>query len=182
MKRLSQRPGFVCVVLCTAVMLAACATLTVVQPEAAGKYRNEEYRFTVEYPDHYAPQGLKRADEVFHAANPTIYRLPQFTVNIADAEEGATLDAKAWITSVRKTSHGLKRFKVLSEKMVTLNDGTPALAMFYKYTYKESTKLQSASMWILKDGKSISATATTILGGATTPDKLLKMVSSFKFY
>ena len=67
--------------------------------------------------------------------------------------------------------------------MVTLNDGTPGLALTYKWTFSDGmTKLQTASMWVLKDGKSITATATTILGGDTTPEMLLEMVKTLKFY
>ena len=169
-------------------MLSACATAPKEQPkgdagdQTPGFYKNEEYRFTAEYPDHYVPERLER-DEVLHVANPNAWKIPVFTVNIADMKGDEKLDAQAYIDSAKKALPGSKRHKILSEEMVTLNDGTPGLKMFFTYTLPDGiTKLQTASMWILKDGKAISTNATTILGGDTKPDKLLEMVSSIKFF
>ena len=185
MRKLSQGTMFIGVIFLSMVMLSACASTPQPQSQPGqtpGHYKNDEYRFTVEYPDHYVMQRLER-DEVFHVANPNQWKIPVFTVNISDAKAEEKLDAQAYVGSVKKTIPGSKRYKVLSEEMVTLNDGTLGLKMFFKYTLPDSvTKLQTASMWILKDGKSMSTNATTILGGDTTPDKLLEMVSSIKFF
>ena len=185
MKKLSQNLAFIGIVLLALAMLSACASAPQPQSQSGftpGHYKNDEYRFTVEFPDHYVPERLER-DEVFHVANSNSWKIPVFTVNIADAEADAKLDSQAYMDSVKKTMPGSKRYKILSEEMVTLNDGTPGLKMFFKYTMADgTTKLQTASMQILKDGKSIATNATTILGGDTTPDKLLEMVSSIKFF
>ncbi len=185
MKKLPQSLMFIGIVLLSMVMLSACASTPQPQSQPGqtpGHYKNDEYRFTVEYPDHYVPERLER-DEVFHVANPNTWKIPVFTVNIADAKADAKLDSQAYMDDAKKAMPGSKRFKILSEEMVTLNDGTPGLKMFFKYTMPDgTTKLQTASMWIIKDGKSISTNATTILGGDTTPDKLLEMASSIKFF
>ncbi len=166
------------------VFLSACATT---QPQTLtgftpGKYQNDEYRFTVEFPDHYEVQKIK-GDEVFKVANPNMYSIPVFSVNIADAKPEDKLDSQVFLKSVKKAAPRSKRFKILSEEMITLNDGTPGLAMFFKFTLEDGvTKLQTASMWVIKDGKSFSTNATTILGGDTGPDKLLAMVKSLSFF
>ncbi len=185
MKKMSQSLMSIGIVLLSVVMLSGCASTP--QPQSQleqipGHYKNDEYRFTVEYPDNYVLLDLKK-DEVFRAANPNGYNIPVFYVIVADAQAGAALDANAFVAAVEKGVPGSKRFKILSEKMVTLNDGTPGLALTYKWTFSDGiTKLQTASMQVLKDGKSISTNATTILGSDTTPDKLLEMVSSIKFF
>jgi len=185
MKRLSHCLSLMGVVLLALIMLSACASTPQpqVQPgQTPGHYKNDEYRFTADYPDHYVPIGLQK-DEVFRAANPNGYNIPVFYIIVADAQAGAALDANAFVAAVKKGVPGSKRFKILSEKMVTLNDGTPGLALTYKWTFSDGvTKLQTASMQVLKDGKSISTNATTILGGDTKPEKLMEMVSSIKFF
>ena len=185
MKKLSQCLALIGIVLLSLVMLSACASTPQPQSQPGqtpGHYKNDEYHFTADYPDHYLPQRLE-GDDVFRAANPNAYKIPVFNVTVADAEAGSALDANAWMESAKKAAPGSKRFNVLSEKMVTLNDGTPGLAITYKWTFSDgATKLQTASMWVIKNGKLISTNATTILGGDTKPDKLLEMVSSIKFF
>jgi hypothetical protein len=83
--------------------------------------------------------------------------------------------------AVQKTSPGSKRFKLLSEKVITLPCGSKAMAITYKWNLNEVTKLQSASVMVYKGKKAISLTGTTILGGETTPDKLLEMCQQVKF-
>ncbi len=188
MKKLSQGLAFIGIILLSMVLLSACASTPQEQSkgdtggQTPGLYKNEEYRFTAEYPDHYVPERLA-GDDVFRAVNTNAYKIPVFNVTVADAKAGEALNAKVWIKSAKKATPGSKRFKILSEEMVTLNDGTPGLLVFYKWTFSDGmTKLQTASMWVIKNGKSISASATTILGGDTTPDKLKAMVSSIKFF
>lgn len=185
MKRLPECLVSIGIVLLSMVILLACASTP--QPQSLpeqrpGLYVNGEYRFTVEYPDYYLPEPLQ-GDDVFRAVNTNPYKIPVVNVTIADAQAGEVLDANAFIKSAQKSLPGSKRFKVLSEKMVTLNNGAPGLTLVYKWTWTDGmTKLQTATMWVLKDGKSISANATTILGGDTTPEMLLGMVSSIKLY
>jgi hypothetical protein len=163
-------------------MLQACAGAPKLPESKAGLYANQELSFTVEYPENYVAQPLQ-GDEVFRTANPNPYLIPVLTVNTSDAEAGVELASAPFLASAQAATPGSKRFKVLSEEMVTLNDGTPGLALTYKWTFSDGmTKLQTASLWVLKDGKSISANATTILGGDTTPEMLLEMVKTLKFY
>lgn len=177
-----KKAAIVLFVLGCFVMLQACAGAPKLPESKAGLYANQELSFTVEYPDNYASQPLQ-GDEVFRAANPNPYLIPVLTVSVADVDAGGKLESAPFMESAKAAVPGSKRFKLLSEEMVTLNDGTPGLALAYKWTFSDGmTKLQTASLWILKDGKSISANATTILGGDTTPEMLLEMVKTLKFY
>lgn len=187
MKKVSRNPWMVGMILLSFALLSACAAPSKTQPKqghkaSAGIYKNDQYGFSVQYPSHYKPQPLIN-DEVFRAANPNEWLVPVITANVGDPESGMKLESAAFIASAKRDNAGSKRFKVLSEKGVTLNDGTPGLALTYKWTWTDGmTKLQTATLWAIKGGKSISANATTVLGGDTTPEKLMAMVSTLKFY
>ena len=177
-----KKATIVLLVLGCFVMLQACAGTPKLPESKAGLYANQELSFTVEYPENYAPQPLQ-GDEVFRAANPNPYLVPVLTVSAVDASADAKLESAPFLEAAAAAIPGSKRFKILSEERVTLNDGTPGLAMAYKWTFSDGmTKLLTASMWVLKDGKSISVSCTTILGGDTTPEMLLEMVKTLKFY
>ena len=66
MKKMSQSLTFIGIVLLAMAMLSACATAPQEQPkgdaggQTPGLYKNEEYRFTAEYPDHYVPERLDK--------------------------------------------------------------------------------------------------------------------------
>ena len=85
--------------------------------------------------------------------------------------------------AVEQLIPGTKRFKVLSQEDVTLNDGTAAKAFTYKWTWADgATKLLTGALISIKDDKFFTSTATTILGGETKPEQLLELVKSWKFY
>ncbi len=164
------------------IVLQAYASAPKLPEAKPGLYVNPEFSFTVAYPENYAPQPLQGV-EAFRAANPTPYLIPVLTITVKDADAGDKLESAPFLESAQAANPGSKRFKALSEERVTLNDGTPGLALTYKWTFMDGmTKLQTASMWALKDGKSISASCTTILGGDTTPEMLLEMVKTLTFY
>lgn len=177
-----KKAAMIMMVLGCFVMLQACASAPKLPEATPGLYVNAEHSFTVAYPDKYVTQPLQ-GDEVFRTANPNPYLIPVLTVSIADASADAKLESAPFLAAAQAAVPGSKRFKVLSEEMVTLNDGKPGLALTYKWTFADGmTKLQTASMWVLKEGKSITASCTTILGGDTTPEMLLEMVKTLKFY
>ncbi|MBW2176077.1 MAG: hypothetical protein JRH03_03855, partial [Deltaproteobacteria bacterium] len=65
----------------------------------------------------------------------------------------------------------------------TLNDGTPAKAFTYKWTWTDGvSKLVTAAVISIKDDKFFTTTVTTLLGGETKPEQLLEIVKSWKFY
>lgn len=177
-----KKAAMVLMVMGCFVIFQACAGAPKMPESKAGFYVNQEFKFSVEYPEQYVPQPLQ-GDEVYRAANPNPYLIPVLTVSVADVDADAGLESAPFLESAQAAVPGSKRFKLLSEEMATRNDGTPGLALTYKWTFSDGmTKLQTASMWVLKDGKSISVSCTTILGGDTTPEMLLEMVRTLKFY
>ena len=177
-----KKATIVLMVLGCFLMLQACASAPKLPEAKPGLYVNNEFGFTVEYPENYLQQP-PQGDEIFRTANPNPYMIPVLTVNVEDAEADAKLDSAAFLKSVEDANPGSKRFKLLSEKMVALNDGTPGLALTYKWTFVDGmTKLQTGSLWTVKNGKSITISCTTILGGDTTPEMLLDMVSTLTIY
>ena len=182
MKALSKGLWIPITVLLSIFMLWACATVPKASP---GLYVNKDLRFFIKYPENWQPQKLQTKDEVLRVANPNMYKIPVLNVNIADKTKGAQLKdaAKGWIDSAKKNFPKAKRFKVFSQEMIKLEDGTPAAAFTLKWTWIDGqTKLQSASVMAYKKNKVVSATATTVLGGQTTPDKLLAICKTLKFY
>jgi len=183
MQKISRRRGIFGVVLFFALLCACATTDNVEKDKTIAIYKNEKHRFTVEYPAYYVGQPLQSASEVFRAANPSLYNIPEFYVDVRKSKAGYKLESAAIIAAVQKAVRGSRRFKVLTEKMVTLNDGTPGIAMTYRWTYNDGvTKLQTATLQTLKNKKTITAVATTALGDAITPEMLLAIVSTLKFY
>jgi len=170
------------VVLAGFVMVSACATLPQAKP---GLYVNKDLRFSINYPDNWQLQKLMTKDEVLRVANPNQWKIPVLNVNITDKTKGAQLKnaAKGWIESTKKNFPKSKRFKVFSQEMIKLEDGTSAAAFTLKWTWIDGqTKLQSASVMAYKKNKVVTATSTTVLGGPTTPDKLLAICKTLKFH
>lgn len=177
-----KKTAIVLLVLGCFVMLQACATAPKLPEPQPGLYVNEEFRFTVNYPENWTDEPLQPG-EVLRAANPTPYKIPVITASVADLQESSSLDPKGFTDAAQASVPGSKRYKVLSQEDLTLNDGTPAKAFTYKWTWADGvTKLVTAAVISIKDDKFFTSTATTMLGGETKPEQLLDMVKSWKFY
>ena len=75
------------------------------------------------------------------------------------------------------------REEVVAQEDITLNDGTPAKAFTYEWTWSDGfTELVTGALITIKDGKYFSSTATTIVGGETKPEQLAERVKAWKFY
>ncbi len=183
MAKVSQKLWIILLGLISFVLVQACATAPKLPEPKPGLYVNEEYRFSVEYPEDWQADALQGVGEVMRVHNPNQWKLPVLTATVADLDDDATLSSEGFIESAKANNPGAKRFKVLSEEMITLNDGTPALAMTWKWTWSDGvTKLQTATVLANKEKNAISTHATTVLGGDTTPDMLLAMAKTLKFY
>jgi len=159
-----------------------CATLPNAKP---GLYVNKDFHFSVTYPENWEGQKLLTPTEVLRVANPNEWKVPVLSVNVVDKLKGAELKdaAKGWIDGTKKGFPGSKRFKILSQEIITLEDGTKAAAFTIKYTWTDGvTKLQSGAVMAYKKDKVFTATVTTVLGGETTPDKLLEICRTLRFY
>ena len=189
MKRVSQSLILISVALLSIAMLTACATAPQEQPKAdavaqtPGLYTNEEYRFTLNYPENWKNQKTQLATEVLRVANPNAYLIPVLVATVADIGSNDSLDPKVFTDSQMKSLSGSKRYKVLEQEDLALNDGTPAKAFTYKWTFSDGmTKLVTGALVTIKDGKYFSSTVTTVLGGDTKPAQLLEIAKSWKFF
>jgi len=189
MKRALQGLTLISVALLSIAMLTACATAPQEQSKAdagsgtPGLYTNEEHRFTLNYPENWKNQKKQLADEVLRVASPINYNLPVLTATVSELEDNSSLDPNTFTDSMKASLPGSKRYKVLEQEDLTLNDGTSAKAFTYKWTFTDgATKLVTGALVTIKDGKYFSATVTTILGGDTKPAQLLEIAKSWKFF
>jgi hypothetical protein len=164
------------------ILLQALASATELPAQKPGLYVNTEHRFSVAYPDTWKP-GTLQPGEVLRAANPNMYSLPVITASISEQKKDTTLDVNVFLDSAKKAEPGSDGYKVVSQNDVTLNDGTPARAFIYEWTWSDGfTELVTGALITIKNGKYFSSTATTIVGGETSPEQLLEMVRGWKFY
>lgn len=149
----------------------------------SGLYTDTVDKFSVNYPPNWETKPLK-GDEVLRAVNNNPWGVPLMVVAASDLKPGAA-DLKdaapGYFESIKKDSPSAGRFKIFSQEMIKLNDGTDALSMTFKWSLDSTTKLQSALVMTYKNNRVISVLTTTILGGDTSPDKLLAMAKTFKF-
>jgi hypothetical protein len=182
MNNVSQRLGIIFLVLTALTLLQACAGTPKLPKPKPGLYVNEEYRFSVSYPEHWAAEPVQPG-EVLRIANPTRYKLPVMTAAAADLREGATLDPVGFTEAFKQAIPGTKQFRIHRQQDVKLNDGTPAKAMVFTWTWTDgSTEMLTAALITIKEDKFFNTTATTVVGGDTTAEQLLEMVKSWKFY
>ena len=165
------------------IALMAITLIPALALAGGATYTNGDPAFTVTYPGDWEKKPLQ-GNDVLRVAKPGPYGIPVLNVTVADKlADAKPLDkaGKSFMKAVQETSPGSKRFKLLSEKVITLPGGTKAMAITYKWSFDEVTKLQSASVMVYKGTKAISLTGTTILGGETTPNKLLEMCQQIRF-
>jgi hypothetical protein len=161
------------------LLLAACASMPKAKP---GLYVNQEHRFSVDYPASWQGQPLQ-GDEVLRAANPTQFKLPVVTAAVAPQRQEASLDPKAFMAVMQQRIAGSSDFKLLSEENITLNDSTPGKAFTFEWLWADkTTRLTTATLIAIKNGRYYNATATNISGGSPPADQLLAIVKSWKFY
>ena len=187
MKKLSQILSLLCVAFLGITMLAACATAPQEQPKAdagsgtPGLYKNDEYGLVVKYPENFKSHATRTDGEVLYVAFPNQWNIPNIGVTVADLYNEA-LDPQVFMDSLQKTYPGTKRFKMLSQKDMTLSDGTPAKSFTFKWNWEDGvTKLQSAALIANKGDKSFTCTATTVLGGDTAPEVLQSWCDTLDF-
>ena len=183
MKNVSKRFWIILLVLASFVLLQACASAPKLPEPKPGLYVNEEYRFSVEYPEDWIADTLQSDQEVLRVHYPNQWKIPVLTVNVAELSDDAEMTSAGFIEGAKANNPGAKRFKVLSEEMIALNDGTPALALTWKWSWTDGvTKLQTGSVMAYREKNSISTSVTTVLGGDTTPEVLLSIAKTLKLY
>jgi hypothetical protein len=188
MKGLSRNLVLVGIVLLSFTLLSACATSSkdsAADPASAeavpGVYKNEAQGFTFTYPESFKVLPLEKDREVLRVAYPNEWLLPNIVIAVSDvSNEG--LDPQVLMDAIKEDYPGAKRFKVLSEKDMTTNDGRPAKSFSFKWTWSDGvSKLQTAAFLTNKGEAGIVCTSTTGLGSEPTPDVLQAMCEAFKF-
>jgi hypothetical protein len=163
-------------------MMPALVSAAELPDQKPGLYVNQEYRFSVAYPENWKP-GTLQPGEVLRAANTNMFSLPVITASVDEQKKGASLDVKVFIESAKKAEPGSDGYKIVSQSDFALNDGTPAKVFTYEWTWSDGfTELVTGALITIKNGKYFSSTATTITGGETSPEKLVEMVKGWKFY
>ena len=160
----------------------AFAAASKLPDQKPGLYVNTEHRFSVAYPEKWK-SGTLQPGEVLRAANPNMYSLPVITASVGDQKKDASLDVNVFVEAAKQAEPGSDGYKVVSQNDLTLNDGTPAKVFTYEWTWSDGfTELVTGALITIKGGKYFSSTATTIVGGETSPEQLLEMVKGWKFY
>jgi len=191
MRRLSKRSWIAVLLAASFIMVMACATApkeeAPAEPaKAEAPAAGGDLNFTLTPPDHWKERPLESEIQVYNMANPSEYNIPNINVSVSPLPEGTTegeYDAKAYLAGVKASIPGTKRYKVLKQEEITLNDGTKALAYTFTWTWSDGmSKLASASLNVSKDGKFYGVMCTNILGlDPETPDELLEIVKTFQF-
>ena len=168
-------------VLLIAVFVMASSALFM-SCKTAPKFENQSPAFTVDYPDKYK-MGTPMTGEVLrvHGPIPGGSGNPTFTVSIGPLEKGAKLEdaAEEWVKSVQKTFPNTSRYKILSENIITLNDGTKASEYLISWRWEDGmTMLTTSAVTAFKGGKFINVSATCY---RSPVEELIKLTHSLKF-
>lgn len=111
------------------------------------------------------------------------YRLPTYYAAVFDKPAGFTLadGGKFVVNDYQKSYPDASRFKILEQKTVTLDDGSPAQAVKLKWKWTDrTTVLKSASVVAIKGDKVIHFSGTTIYAGGTSMEELMQTVLSLQ--
>lgn len=159
-------------------LLFGCAGQQTARP---GFYVNQQYAFSVDYPESWQTQPPQH-QEIFRAAAPTQYKLPVVTASVTEHPKSTTLDPKAFTDVMQQMLAGSSGYSILSQEDVTLNDSTPAKAFTFEWVLADGkTKMVTAALITMKDGKYYNVTVTNAAGAPPSPEQLLGVVKSWKF-
>jgi hypothetical protein len=149
----------------------------------APKFVHKNPAFSYEYPWGYKAEPLKGKYEVARYANQNQYKIPVYTAEVKNREEGIQLTdvPESYLNELKKTYPGASRFKIIEIKSVKLSDGSDAVAVKLKWRWTDRvTYLQSAGVMAYQGDKLIAILGTTLFGGPTTMDKLLEQCMTLK--
>jgi len=180
------------------VVFPACAPLTKLPKAKPGLYVNQAAWFTVNYPEHWKPQKSKSIG-FFRVASPNKWRVPFLTISVGDKKRDSILaeEGESYLEATKKANPRSSRFRVLSEKIVTLQGGIPAVALTFEWFYEPKTRLQSAvviaynhefltsisgSKFADRKDKMITVSATTVPGGEMTVEEILAICLSLRCF
>jgi hypothetical protein len=160
-------------VMVSSVLLMSCKT--------APKFENQLPAFTLDYPDNYKMGKPANKDELLRVHGPVQGGNPTLTVTVVNLEKGAKLEdaAEGWVDSVQKQFPAATRFKILSESIITLNDGTKASEYLISWRWVDGmTMLTTSAVTAYKGGKAVSVSATC---WQSPVEDLIKLTHALKF-
>lgn len=171
MSRISRSLYFILILSAGLLLLSSCAT---VQKPELTTFENKSPAFSVTYPSRWVSRELKK-NELLSVWAPE--KVPALAVNIIDIPEGMKLtdSPRVFITAIKKIVPKSSRHRVLSENIMTLNDGTKASESIITWRWVDrSTMLVSSYVTFFKDNKLIAITCTSV---SRTPVAVIKKVT-----
>jgi hypothetical protein len=100
MTKVSQRSGIILLVLISFVLVQSCATAPKLPEPKPGLYVNEEFRFSVEYPEDWITDALQSEEEVLRVHHPNQWKIPVLTVNVAELSDDAELSSSVYTITI----------------------------------------------------------------------------------
>ncbi len=146
------------VTLLACLMVVGCGVAEVELSFEAAEYVNEEYGFSVKYPESWEEVTPAHEMLVFQAAGPG-YKVPGVAIGVIDIEEGVSF-VDAYITGLKEIGH--TDFEVVSESETALADGTAAELVAFTYTHRDGHLMDALALGVEKDGKYICVFVYTI--------------------
>ena len=134
---------------------AAGPTLTF----TAATYTNDEYGFTVKYPEDWTEDpAMETGDAVFNASGAP-YKIPGVSISISDIVAGKSF-CDGLIADQEEA--GSTDMKCVSESDTTTFDGVAAKEIIFKYTTSTGYPIDAVAIGVEKDGKLISVFVYTV--------------------
>ncbi len=124
------------------------------------EYVNEDYGFSIKYPDDWVPQPqYVKGDVIFSVGAPT-YRVPAMTISVIEGTE--IDDWPAEFTRSLEEDFGCTDVEVGPGSETTLADGTPAIEGELGFTGVTGSWIDGYYMGLTKGGNSFSVTGWTV--------------------
>ncbi len=141
----------------SSILLSGCTDPSKKEP---GIYVNEDPYFTIKYPKDWIP-GIKYPDTVLSVVS--VYMTPNLIVHIRSKSCQTLGNApEEWVYYMKiffpKTNH----YKILSKKMIVLDDGSEAVKAKISWTWEDNIKLVTSLIEVKKDNKRINIICTGI--------------------
>jgi hypothetical protein len=168
-------------VLLVAVFVMVSSALFMTCETAQKKFESQSPAFTLDYPKGYTMGKPINETELLRVHGPIQGGNPTLTVTVVDLAKDSKLEdaAEGWVDSVQKQFPAATRFKILSENIITLNDGTKASEYLISWRWVDGmTMLTTSAVTAYKGGKAVSISATC---WQSPVEELVKLTHALKF-
>jgi len=151
------------------------------EPSSGPTYTNAEHGFSISYPEGWAQTKTGQTEgEVISFVHPA--QLPVVVVSLGSVAEGTTLTGYG-TQKEQDLSQTLVNYELVSQGEVTLDDGTPAYELVYKYLFKQfNMLLQSKLLYVIRGTEVFTITGVDMLASFTRDEATLDAsIYSFHF-